>query len=437
MAIDPDLLPIHEEFDRRIGMTESQVTAVSGRTDSVAQRTTTLEETIAKLETTPGTPGGMRAPAIIVAAANSHQAIKARADIVCTGTGDAAAINRITEPVQLTDGCYQLEQPLLVKGRGQAIAGWSFGTVLMKAQQFTNAGRGSTAALVKAADTVDGNRAAAIQIRDLFLAGRFRGNFGAGGPSGTPIGGVWLEITGDDNNNPADGWPVGGPDASDNWSSLSRLRVWDTTTAVYVASTAGARGFEYSDISIARLQAGGAGLHVAASDARIDRVTASSGGAANATGILLNGGNAVMANCKAFFFNQTGSTGIHVASSRASVSGCEAQDNRVGIKVSAVHAKLTGCRVDNMNSGMDVGLDLTTATHYSVSGQMVQTRGSGTYATGIKFGTAATSGLVDAYVDASAGITTPVTTPPAGVETRIVVRRASGMTTVRRELPNG
>ena len=72
MAIDPDLLPIHEEFDRRIGMTESQVTAVSGRTDSVAQRTTTLEETIAKLETTPGTPGGMRAPAIIVAAANSQ-----------------------------------------------------------------------------------------------------------------------------------------------------------------------------------------------------------------------------------------------------------------------------------------------------------------------------------------------------------------------------
>ena len=30
---------------------------------------------------------------IIVAAANSPQAIKARADIVCTGTGDAAAIN--------------------------------------------------------------------------------------------------------------------------------------------------------------------------------------------------------------------------------------------------------------------------------------------------------------------------------------------------------
>jgi len=151
----------------------------------------------------------------------------------------------------------------------------------------------------------------------------------------------------------------------------------------------------------------------------------------------LNGGNAVMANCKAFFFNKEGSTGIHVASSRASVTGCEAQDNRTGIKVSAVHAKLTGCRVDNMNSGMDVGLDLTSASHYSVSGQMVQTRGSGTYATGIKFGTAATSGLVDGYVDASAGITTPVTAPPAGVETRIVVRRVSGVTTVRRELPNG
>ena len=437
MAIDPDVQPELDRLHKRIDSTEQQITGVSDRTDSVAQRTTTLEEAIAKLEQTPGTPGGMRAPAIVVAAANSHPAIKARADVICTGTGDAAAINRITEPVQLVDGTFQLEQPLLIQGRGDAPQGWSFATVLMKAQQFVNAGRGSTPALIKAADTVDGNRAAAIQIRDLFLAGRFRSNFGAGGASGTPIGGVWLEITGDDNNDPADGWPVGGPDASDNWSSLSRLRVWDTTTAVYVASTAGARGFEYSDISIARLQAGGAGLHVAASDARIDRVTASSGGAANATGILLNGGNAVMANCKAFFFNQTGSTGIHVASSRASVSGCEAQDNRTGIKVSAVHAKLTGCRVDNMNAGMDVGLDLTTATHYSVSGQMVQTRGSGTYATGIKFGTAATSGLVDGYIDASAGITTPATNPPAGVEARIVVRRSTGVTTIRRELPNG
>jgi len=437
MAIDPDIQPHLDALTDRIVRVEARATQAEQDLAIIEPSIAQLEQTVAALEQTPGTPGGIKNPAIIVAAANSPQAIKARADVVCTGTGDAAAINRITEPVQLVDGCYQLEQPLLIQGRGDAPLGWSFATVLMKAQQFTNAGRGSTPALIKAADTVDGNRAAAIQIRDLFLAGRFRGNFGAGGASGTPVAGVWLEITGDDNNDPADGWPVGGPDASDNWSSLSRLRVWDTTTAVYVASTAGARGFEYSDISIARLQAGGAGLHVAASDARIDRVTASSGGAANATGILLNGGNAVMANCKAFFFNQTGSVGIHVASSRASVSGCEAQDNRTGIKVSAVHAKLTGCRVDNMNAGMDVGLDLTSASHYSVSGQMVQTRGSGSYATGIKFGTAATSGLVDGYIDASAGITTPVTAPPAGVETRIVVRRASGVTTVRRELPNG
>ena len=48
-----------------------------------------------------------------------------------------------------------------------------------------------------------------------------------------------------------------------------------------------------------------------------------------------------------------------------------------------------------------------------------------------------TSGLVDGYIDASAGITTPATNPPAGVEARIVVRRSTGVTTVRRELPNG
>jgi hypothetical protein len=222
MAIDPDIQPHLDALTDRIVRVEARATQAEQDLAIIEPSIAQLEQTVAALEQTPGTPGGIKNPAIIVAAANSPQAIKARADVVCTGTGDAAAINRITEPVQLVDGCYQLEQPLLIQGRGDAPLGWSFATVLMKAQQFTNAGRGSTAALIKAADTVDGNRAAAIQIRDLFLAGRFRGNFGAGGASGTPVAGVWLEITGDDNNDPADGWPVGGPDASDNWSSLSR-----------------------------------------------------------------------------------------------------------------------------------------------------------------------------------------------------------------------
>lgn len=439
MAIDPDLIPIHEEFDRRIDSVGQQVTGVSTRVDGVAQRTTTLEEMISRLEQTPGTPGGIKAPAIIVAAANSHQAIKARADVVCTGTGDAAAINRITEPVQLVDGCYLLESPLLIQRRGHRITGWSWATVAMKAKTFTNAGKGATPALVKVADTAAGQEACAVQVSDIYFHGRFRADFGEGAASGSPVAGIWLEIGGQSHNDPAIyGLPLGGPDGSDNWSGLRHLRVVDTTTGIYVANTDGARGFEYSDIGIARLQAGGAGLHIAASDARVDNVSAASGGAANSTGILINGGNALVSSVKAFFFNQTGAVGIHIASSRCSLAGVwEAQDNRVGVKVTGGDAHITGGRIDNMNAGMDVGLDLSAAPNPTVYGVRVQNRGTGSYKTGIAMPIG--TGVVDGYVDAAiaGGITSPVTAVPAGVEARVTVKRASGMTTVRRELPNG
>ena len=433
MAIDPDIQPELERLHARIDTANADNSATNDRIDPI-------EEAITRLETTPGTPGGIKNPAIIVAAANSHQAIKARADYVCTGTGDAAVINRITEPVQLVAGTYILESPMLIKGRGGAPRGWGHdGTTLMKGQTFTNAGRGSTPALIKAADTPAGQEACAVQIRDLFLAGRYRANFGKGSPSGAPIAGIWLEITGQGHNDPATyGWPVGGPDGSDNWSGLTRLRVWDTTTGIYVANTDGARGFDYSDIGIARLQAGGAGLHIAASDARVDNVSAASGGAANSTGILINGGNALVASVKAFFFNQTGAVGIHIASSRCSLAGVwEAQDNRVGVKVTGGDAHITGGRIDNMNAGMDVGLDLSAAPNPSVYGVRIQNRGTGSYKTGIAMPNG--TGVVDGYVDAAiaGGIATPVTTVPAGVEARVTVKRASGMTTVRRELPNG
>jgi cell division septum initiation protein DivIVA len=93
MAIDPDIQPHLDALTDRIVRVEARATQAEQDLAIIEPSIAQLEQTVAALEQTPGTPGGIKNPAIIVAAANSPQAIKARADIVCTGTGDAAAIN--------------------------------------------------------------------------------------------------------------------------------------------------------------------------------------------------------------------------------------------------------------------------------------------------------------------------------------------------------
>ena len=460
MPVDPDIVPLLDALEQRFGdrlnITNDRLEALSGTLKALGdvdaataaslininRRLDSLDAQIAQLET-PVSQGGKGGAGIVVAPSNASPAIKAKADVVLTGTGDAAKINLITDPVQLVPGVYLLEQPLLIEGRGGSVVGFDYGTVLMKAATFTNAGRGTTPALIKIADTPAGNETAALQIRDLFLVGRFRANYGKGSPSGSPVAGVWVDITGEGHNDPAVyGYPVGGPDGSDNWSSITRVRVFDTTTGIYVTSTAGARGFEFSDIGISTLQNGGAGLHVAASDARIDRVSTTAGNASNAAGFRIAGGNAQMGHCKAFYFRQPGSVGFDLTSSRTTASLLEAQDNLVGIRMSGTNQQITA-RIDNQIAGMATGLDLTSASHFKVDG-IVQTRSPGTYATGVALADNTTSGLLDLYVDASA-ITNAVTKAgapvtassqlPVNIETRITVRRTNGVGTLRRQLP--
>jgi hypothetical protein len=86
MAIDPDIQPHLDALTDRIVRVEARATQAEQDLAIIEPSIAQLEQTVAALEQTPGTPGGIKNPAIIVAAANSPQAIKARADIVCDRT---------------------------------------------------------------------------------------------------------------------------------------------------------------------------------------------------------------------------------------------------------------------------------------------------------------------------------------------------------------
>jgi hypothetical protein len=414
-----------------------------------------------------GSSSGGGAPLITVASAISSSRVKARADYVCNGTNDAdiinaailAADNQInngnTGPrhgsLQLADGVYVLNKPILIPGRGFSLMGCGFGTALMKASTFTNGGRGSAEALIKMANTLPGNQAGCITIKDMFLAGRHRANFGAGAPSGTPIKGIHLEITPGDavaamSDPTTYGWPTGGPNESDNHSILENLRIWDTAGGIFVSDTTGARGFQYKGIMIGRLTSGAKGLHSNASDSKTFQCVVASGGATNATGIHLDGGNGLMLQCKAFYFNASGSLGFNVSSSRCTLVLCESQDNLEGFRVTGDNAEAIGCRVDTQVAST-IGFNLNGASSFNIEGLAIHTRGPGTLTNGLCLPNATTvgDGKLSAYIDpiVGGGVAKPVTVGPGftevvassgiptGIEALITVK---GKGTLRREL---
>lgn len=397
---------------------------------------------------TPTSTSAPGAPTLLIAAGNSTSKVRARADVVCDGTNDAAQINdaivaatnQITTntaavrygSITLADGVYVLNGPILIPARGFTLAGSGYGTVLMKAASFTDAGRGTPDALIKMANTTVSNGAGQIQIRDLHIWGTARtGAYGSGNATGSPVGGIYLEITGDNNDYDTYGLPIGGPDPSDNWSSITRVRCHAVTSGIHWTSTDGMRGVSVTDCAAHNLEDGGSALHVNASDARIIGWKSGSGGAANATGIKAAGGNTVLVGCKTSFFNNSGGVGMDISSSRCMLVGCEAQDNNIGIRSSAVHTVISGGRVDNQVAGMTTGLDLTGATTFMVSGIQVQTRGSGAYTNGINLPDSSTWGFIDAMVDPGGSITRPlakdgtnITTSggiPTNMEARVLV----------------
>lgn len=370
--------------------------------------------------TASSTPGS---PSILVAAANSPSAVKARADYVCSTTNAAATINAAIVAannqiaggssgvkygsVVLADGVYTLSGPILIPGRGFTLSGQGQGTVLMKASSFTDAGRGATAALIKMANTTSGDRAPHITIKDMFLLCRNFGTNGVGSASGSVCAGIWLEQNGP-NNTRTDFGPPYPIDDGDNSSHITGVVVRDCSTGIYWTSTDGFRGMKVLDTEV--LEFDDNGFYINASDSVVMGCVAATSSTTNGKGFNINGGNSLLCMNKAFYVTGTGGVGFYIGSSRASVTACEAQDNRVGFSVAGANAKVSSCRVDNQVVSMDTGFDLQSATHFVVGNCYIQTRNSGSYSRGLNLPDNTTSGMVDVYIDPTqgGGITKPL-----------------------------
>lgn len=401
-----------------------------------------------------GTGTGGKGPShISIAAVNSPSLVKARADYQCDGINDADIINNAIRnannqisggtggnkfgSIVLADGVYLLNKPILIPGKGFTISGQGRGTVLLKASSFTNGGQGTTPALIKMDTSVAAQKSSGITIRNMTLCGRHFGNLGSGAPSGSPIAGIWLDIAGPTNERELFGLPHYLA-SGDNSSVIENCLVFDTTTGIYWTSTNGARGVQVKDTEVLTFQAGGSGIHISASDAKVSNCTAAGAQGANSIGFNINGGNSLLIFCKAFYMTGSGGIGFNVSSSRVSVTGCEAQDNNTGFKVAASQSKLSSCRVDNQVAGMNTGIDLQPGSKMMVNSTYIQCRNEGTYLRGINLNDTS-QGVVDVIVD-PAGITTAVTkgtgftavTTNAGLPTALeatIVRM--GQTTLR------
>ena len=393
--------------------------------------------------------GSGAAPALVVAAPNSPPAVKARADVVCTtGTDHAATINAAIVAannqilsagatkygaVVLADGNYTLNTPILIPSRGFSLRGQGMNTILMKGSTFTDGGQGTGSALIKMAATTAAQASCAILIADLYLVGTYVSSNGAGSASGSAIGGIRLEVTAATNTRGTYGYPIAAADA-DNMSVIRNVMIENVSTGLYIGGSYNRHNY-IEGVTVHTVSAGGQGIYLNASDNEVIRCTVAGGRLANSTGFNVSGGNSILTHCKAFYFDEASCIGYDVASSRVSLTACEAQDNTIGFKVTGTGAQLVACRVDTQVDS-DVAFDLVSADEGSFQGLIVAARGAGTLTRGIALpgdqGTTAGYSLVDAYIDPT-NVTTAVTkgagftavtsdaTMPTGVEARIVI----------------
>lgn len=368
-----------------------------------------------------GTGGG--GGSLLIASAVSPQIIKDRADVVCIGTGDAAAINNAIRnannrwlggfttgnrygSIELADGVYQLESPILIPNKGFSIFGQGWGTVLMKAANGDwSGGEGSTPALIKIDDTTSGEHAQGIHIRDICIWGRNRSSYGAAVGTGSPVAGIWLELTKDPGEmNEPNGWGIPASTATgDSFAKLHNILVRDTTTGIYWSNTGSGREVQMNGCISVGVQVGGSAFHINGSDTKIVHCVAAAGGSGAKYGYNINGGNSMISFCKAFYFQGAGSAGFYGASSRTLMGTCESQDNDYGFVMVGDNLTMDGCHADNQVAGMNRAVDLAGCNHFCVSGLNIQNRGSGTFAWGLVLPTSK-PGKIDAYID-STGIT--------------------------------
>lgn len=344
-----------------------------------------------------GGGGDGASPALIVAANNSTPLAKSRADVVCDGSDDQTAINAaITAAnntygggtdgdqygsVLLCDGVYDITGPILLPSRGFSIGGLGYGAVLLvsvSAASFTAAGRGSEKAVIKIANDNEGLNSNSMRVHDLFIDVDYD----------DAISGVVLSQTSEPDK-PASEW--GYPqvvNAPDSAHVVQNVRVFGCKYGVYMESSSGGRACHIVDCYISITYS--AGIYVNASDAYISGTVVITGNASNAVGFDIHGGSTRLVGCKASYLARSGNIGFQLSSSRASVTGCEAQDCTNGFVSTSQDSTFVGCRADNQVAAggnyvdPDVGFDLSGgANNQVVVGCSVMTRGGAGWDVGI------------------------------------------------------
>lgn len=401
-----------------------------------------------------GTGSGGGGGSLLIAASGSPSRIKDRADVICTGTGDAARINAAIKAatnsltngyttgvkygsIEFADGVYQLEGAILIPNKGFTIKGQGHGTVLMKAASGDwSAGNGSTPALIKMDASATADRAGGVTIRDLVVWGINRGLYGAGSQSGSRVDGInllWDLNPGEMNLETGWGLPTFAA-TGDNHTRILNVLVRECANGIVYANTDSARGVFVADCTVKDIT--GSAINTNASDSKVSRCTVAAGGDGARTGFLLGGGNTLLEFCKAFYFRGTGSCGFRVSSSRCSINAAESQDNQFGFIVTGDNFTSSGCHVDNqVNHGSNggTGFDCSGSQNTMIQALNIQTRGAdGQYQYGLVIPDSGT-GFIDAFVDPNAitnkvakGAGKTAITSSAGIPTGIEARLKVG-----------
>jgi hypothetical protein len=390
---------------------------------------------------------------VLIAALGSPQVIKDRADVVCTGSGDAAKINNAIKAVtvsnsltngyttgvkygsiEFADGVYVLEAPILIPNKGFTIKGQGHGTILMKAATGNwSGGNGTTPALIKMDASATADHAGGVTIRDLTVWGIHRLSYGAGAQANsTRVDGInllWDLNPGE--MNLEDGWGLPTFAATgDNHTRILNVLVRECANGIYYANTDSARGVFVADCTVKDVT--GTAIYTNASDSKVSRCTVAAGGDGARTGFYMDGGNTLLEFCKAFYFRGTGSCGFRVASSRCSINAAESQDNQFGFIVTGANFTSSGCHVDNqVNHGSNggTGFDCSASQNTMIQALNIQTRGtSGQYQYGLVIPSSGT-GFIDAFIDPNAitnkvskGSAKTAITASAGIPTGIEAR---------------
>ena len=343
--------------------------------------------------------------AILVAAHDAPQAVKDAAQYVCTGADDEVDINNAfgdTEvntnqfgTVELSQGEFVIDGPILIPGRGARLTGAGWKTLIMPSNSATasdfdpgndtNATEGDLQrlqrAMIKMDTTAAANAAGRVMIDNLWLMGSK-----ASAPQTPVISGVFLHQSSSTSSNQSTYATYGGPvgvNGDDRFMTIRNVGMNHIRNGIYIHAAGDNRGGWIDGCIISYVDdlygiGGNQASDWIVSNNQIDTCWGD-----NTIGIDDMGGNTRIVNNKVYYYNDgSGCVGIRMNSSRSSAYSNEIQDNTVGLQITAKGCLAVGNNIDNQVAA-DHGIEITT-TDAICTGFQVRTRAAPVTTDGVR-----------------------------------------------------